>query len=90
MSKRKASTSQEDESPPAKASNTDESVDYFKEHFCQDLDEHFAKRLKDGTSDAPQKIRFNNIDRNHSAQYFDKGFDLVSNFNTLTHHFDYF
>jgi hypothetical protein len=78
MSKRKASASQEDESPAAKTSSIEESIDYFKEHFCQNLTDQFAKQLQGGVSSEPQKVRLNAIDNKHSAQYFDNGFELVS------------
>ncbi|KAI6191331.1 U3 small nucleolar RNA-associated protein 25-like protein [Aphelenchoides bicaudatus] len=79
MSKRKASINGDDAEPSAKLqsiSNSGDSVDYFKEHFCQNLDEKFANQLKNGPLNEAQKIRFKGIDKSHSAQYFDNGFEL--------------
>jgi hypothetical protein len=90
MSKRTANINREDETKAAKISNVEESVDYFKEHFCQNLSDQFTKRLQNGASSESQKVRFDHIDGNHSAQYFGTDFELVSNQNVCFIMFSHF
>jgi hypothetical protein len=85
MGKRKANLTDNGDVPPIKLQqsslpNADDPIDYFKEHFCQNLSDGFLRQLKTGNSKMERKVKLESITEKHVAQFDDNGFELVSNF----------
>jgi hypothetical protein len=84
MSKRKNDA--DGDAPSAKLPSTS-SVDYFSEHFCQNLPESFIKQLGTGNSAIERKIKLETIGTKHALNFIDYGFDLVSSFDSFKYIF---
>lgn len=84
--KHEVDSNQEDEGPPQKrrsspkpeeASRTVDTIDYFREHFCQNIPGRVLEQLKDGDSKPMMKVRLEAFNKHHAAQFFDNGSELV-------------